>query len=198
MERIRAALFDHRRALAAALTVLAVLTAVQAARPDDTGVPVVVAARDLDSGHVLTSADLAEVSIPSGSSPTHLLSVEAAAGRRVAGPLRAGEPITDRRVIEPRDLSGHGEDAALTMVRLDDPSVAVGLRVGDLVDVVATDLEEQAGARVVAPGASVALLPRGDDLSSDAVSVGVVTDRAAALDLAAAAVDSRLSVIVSS
>ncbi len=177
---------------------LAVLTAVQAARPDDGGVPVVVAARDLDSGHVLTSGDLTEVSVPPSARPSHVLAADDATGRRVAGPLRAGEPLTDRRVIEPRDLSGHGEDAALTMVRLDDPSVAVGLRVGDLVDVVATDLDEQAGARVVAPGASVALLPRGDDLSSDAVSVGVVTDRAAALDLAAAAVDTRLSVIVSS
>lgn len=198
MERIRAALFDHRRALATALTVLAVLAAVRATQPDDTGVPVVVAARDLDSGHVLTSADLAEVSVRPSVRPSHALSAGDAAGRRVAGPLRAGEPLTDRRVIDPRDLSGYGADAALTMVRLDDPTIAAGLRVGDVVDVIATDLDEQAGARVVAPGASIALLPRGGDLSSDAVSLGVVTDRAVALDLAAAAVDTRLSVIVSS
>ncbi len=198
MERIRAALFDHRRAVATALTVLAVLAAVRAAQPDDTGVPVVVAARDLDSGHVVTSADLTEVSMPARVRPSHVLSADDLAGRRVAGPLRAGEPFTDRQVIEPRDLSGYGVDVVLTMVRLDDPSIAAGLRVGDVVDVVATDLDEQAGARVVAPGASIALLPRGDDLDGDAVSVGVVTDRDVALDLAAAAVDTRMSVIVAS
>lgn len=198
MDRIRAALFDHRRALATALTVLAVLAAVRAAQADDTGSPLLVASRDLDSGHVLTSADLIEVSIPTAARPSHVLSADDAAGRRVAGPLRAGEPLTDRRVIDPRDLSGYGDDAALTMVRLDDPTIAAGLRVGDVVDVVATDLDEQAGARVVATGASIALLPRGDDLASDVVSLGVVTDRDVALDLAAAAVDTRLSVIVSS
>lgn len=198
MERIRAALFDHRRALAAALTVLAVLTAIQAARPDDTGVGVVVAARDLASGHVLTSADLAKISVPLDARPSGALDTDQATGRRVAGPMRAGEPFTDRRVIDPRDLSGYGADAALTMVRLDDPSVLAGLRVGDVVDVVATTLDDQPGSRVVAPGASVALLPRVDDLPGDSVPLGVVTDRATALDLAAAAADTRLSVLVSS
>ncbi len=197
MDRIRAALFDHRRAVAAALTVLAVLSAVRAVQPDDPGVPTLVAVRDLDSGHVLVADDLTVVDVPPASRPAEVLDRDDAVGRRIAGPVRAREPLTDRRVIEPRDLSGHGPDATLTMVRLDDPSAVSGLRVGDVVDVVATSLDDRS-ARVVAAGATVVLLPRPDDRSGDVVSIGVVTARDVALDLAAAGLDARLGVLVSS
>lgn len=198
MDRIRAVLFDHRRPLAAAFAALAVLAGLQAVQPEDPGVPVVVAARDLDSGHVLAGEDLTIASMPRAARPTHLLTAASARGRRVAGPVRAGEPITDRRVIEPRDLSGYGAGAVLTMVRLDDPAVLAGLRVGDRVDVVAAAVDSGVAAQVVAPGAVIALVPPADDRSGDAATVGVITGRPAALDLASAALDARLSVLVSS
>lgn len=197
MDRIRAALFDHRRAVAAALTVLAVLAAIRSVQPDDTGVATLVAARDLDSGHVLVAGDLTVVDVPPASRPDEVLDRGEAVGRRVAGPVRAREPLTDRRVVDPRDLSGHGPDATLSMVRLDDPSAVSGLRVGDVVDVVATPVDDRT-ARVVAAGATVALLPPPDDRSGGVVSIGVVTDREAGLALAAAGLDSRLGVLVSS
>jgi Flp pilus assembly protein CpaB len=196
MDRIRALLFDHRRPLAAAFAALAVLTAVQASRPAEDGAPVLVAAHDLDSGHVLTGADLTTVDVPEAARPEHVLDRSEAAGRRVAGPLRAGEAITDRRVVEPRDLSGHGADAVLSMVRLDDPAVLAGLRVGDRVDVVAR--VDDGSAAVVAADATVAVLPPADERSGAQATVGVVTPRAAALDLAAAAIDTPLAVIVTS
>lgn len=197
MDRIRAALFDHRRPLAAAFAALAVLAALQAVQPDDPGVPVVVAARDLDSGHVIAATDLRVVSVPQAAEPSHALDRPEASGRRVAGPIRAGEPITDRQVIEPRELSGHGTDAVLTMVRLDDPAVLAGLRVGDRVAVVATAVDAT-DARVLAEDAVIALAPEPDERSADAAAVGVVTGRAAALKLAAAALDARLTVLVTS
>ncbi len=120
-----------------------------------------------------------------------------ALGRRVAGPIRAGEPITDRQVIEPRDLSGHGADAVLTMVRLDDPAALAGLRVGDQVAVVATAVDATE-AHVVAENAVIALLPQIDDRADDAAVVGIITRRAEGLDLAAAALDARLAVLVTS
>ena len=194
MDRIRAALFDHRRALAAACAALAVLAAVQATRPPQPGAAVLVAARDLSSGHVVTAADLRTVRLAAAAQPTHLLDRRAAVGRRVAGPLRAGEPITDRRVIEPRDLSGHGDDAVLSMVRLDDQASTVGLRVGDRVDVVASP-DAETPARVVAADATVALIAEPADERS-ALSIGVVTARKTALALTAAGLDTRLAIIV--
>lgn len=195
MDRIRAALFDHRRPLAAAFAALAVLAALQALEPDDPGVPVTVAARDLDSGHVIAAGDLRLVSLPQAARPSHPLSRADALGRRVAGPIRAGEPITDRQVIEPRDLSGHGTDAVLSLVRLDDPVSLAGLRVGDQIAVVATATDAE-DAHVVAEDAVIALLPKVDDRSGDSAAVGVVTGRTEALELAAAALDARLSVFV--
>ncbi len=198
MDRIRAALFDHRRPLAAAFAALAVLAAVQSVRPDDTGVPVVVAARDLDSDHVLAATDLTIVSLPRAAAPSHVLGPDAARGRRVAGPVREGEPITDRRVIEPRALSGYGADAVLTMVRLDDPAVLAGVRVGDRVDVVSTTVDAEVAARVVAADAVIALVPERDERSGDSAALGVITSRKDALELAAAALDARLGVLVTS
>ncbi len=195
MDRIRAALFDHRRPLAAAFAALAVLAGLQAVQPDDPGVPVVVAAHDLDSGHVLAAGDLRVVSVPKVVRPSHALDRSEALGRRVAGPMRAGEPITDRQVIELRDLSGHGPGAVLTMVRLDDSAALPGLRVGDRVAVVATEVDA-ADAHVVADDAVIALLPQVDDRSGDAAAVGIITARHVALDLAAAALDAQLSLMV--
>lgn len=196
MDRIRAALFDHRRPLAAILATLAVLAGLQSLQPSDAGSPVVVAARDLRSGHVITASDLDVVDFPATARPSNVLSRADAVGRRVAGPVRAGEPMTDRRVIEPRDLSGHGDDAVLTMVRLDDPSVVAGLRVGDRVDVVASVVDAETPTRVVARGATIAILPRAE--RDSAPSVGVVTPRKDALDLASAALDARLGLLVTS
>lgn len=197
MDRIRAALFDHRRPLAAAFAALAVLASLQALQSDDPGVPVVVAARDLDSGQVLAAGDVRVVTVPQAARPSHTLGPSEAQGRRVAGPIRAGEPITDRQVIEPRDLSGYGPDAVLTMVRLDDPAALAGLRVGDQVAVVATAVDAT-DAHVVAEDAVIALLPQIDDRSGEAAAVGIITGRTEALDLAAAALDARLAVLVTS
>lgn len=197
MDRIRAALFDHRRPLAAAFAALAVLAGLQAVQADEPGVSVVVAARDLDSGQVLAADDTRVVSMPKVAKPSHALRQSEALGRRVAGPIRAGEPLTDRQVIEPRDLSGHGADAVLTMVRLDDPAALAGLRVGDQVAVVATAVDAT-DAHVVAEDAVIALLPQNADRAGDAAVVGIITSRTEALELAAAALDARLAVLVTS
>ncbi|MGA8851040.1 MAG: SAF domain-containing protein [Aeromicrobium sp.] len=197
MDRIRAALFDHRRPLAAAFAALAVIAGLQSVRAADPVVPVVVAARDLDSGQVLATDDVRVVSVPQVAKPSHALGRSQAHGRRVAGPIRAGEPITDRQVIEPRDLSGHGADAVLTMVRLDDPAALAGLRVGDQVELVAT-ATDATEAHIVAKNAVIALLPQVDDSAGHAAVVGIITSRTEGLDLAAAALDARLAVLVTS
>src|SRR4051794_23064350 len=95
---VRRAVLARRRLLAAALTAVAVASGIRAvAAPPAAAVPVRVAARDLPAGMVLAAGDLrttgfAPASVPDG------LSVDAV-GRTLAAPLRAGEPVTDVRLV---------------------------------------------------------------------------------------------------
>ncbi|MEV7398757.1 SAF domain-containing protein [Aeromicrobium sp. NPDC092404] len=197
MDRIHRFVFEHRRLLAAVLTGLAVLTALSALTRDDPGVPVLVARHDLRSGHVLAASDLRTATMPPGSRPSHALDRAAAVGRRVAGPMRAGEAITDRRVLQDGALSGYAADAVLTTIRVDRADGLTGLRVGDRVDVVAVDPDGESRAEVVARSVEVVTLPpaAGD---TEVVAVGIVTTEKTALDLATVALEARFSVITSS
>lgn len=190
MERIRDFVFDHRRPLAAACAALAVLTALKSLQPDTDTVPLTVVAHDIESGRVLTGGDLTTVEVAPGTGPDHVLDVNEAVGRRVAGPMRGGEAVTDRRVLSPRGLDG---DDVLSMVRVDDPASLIGLRVGDRVDVVSTAGEH--GAVVVVEQATVAALPSTDEGS--AATVGLSTSTDDALSLAAVAVEGGLRLLVS-
>jgi pilus assembly protein CpaB len=158
-----------RRVLAAALAVSALVLAV---RPPPDGpvaaagpatVPVVVAAADLRPGLVLGPADLAVARWPADLAPEGLArSPTDLTGRALAGPLRAGEPVTDVRLVGPglTALLDPGQQAV--PVRLADLAVAASLRAGDRVDVLATT-DETDVADVVASAALVLLAPGGTD-----------------------------------
>ncbi|GAB3201208.1 SAF domain-containing protein [Nocardioides hungaricus] len=156
LRSVRRAVLARRRLLAALLTAVAVAAALQAATaPPPAEVPVTVAARDLPSGAVLTDADLRTVGFVPGSVPAGI--VDAAVGRTLAAPLRAGEPLTDVRLVGPGLTEGYPGLAAVP-VRLPDAGVAGLLTVGDRVDLVAAD--PQGGpATVVAADAAVLALP---------------------------------------
>ena len=110
-------------------------------------------------------------------------------------PMRAGEPLTDFRLVGPGALAGYGESAVLATVRVDRSDVAA-LRVGDRVDVVGVAPGGETPAEVVARGVEVATVPRHDEAES--VALGVVTTEEGALALARAQLTSRLTVITSS
>jgi len=190
MERIRDFVFDHRRPLAAACAALAVLTALRSLQPSTDTVSLTVVAHDVESGRVLTEGDLTTVEVAPGSGPDHVLAADEAVGRRVAGPMRSGEAVTDHRVLSPRGLD---EDTVLSMVRIDDPASLIGLQVGDRVDVVSTAGEH--GAAVVVEQATVATLPTVDEGS--AATVGLSTSADDALSLADVAVEGGLRLLVS-
>lgn len=196
MEPIQQLVHEHRRVLAAIFTGLAVLAALAALRPSDDLEPVLVARHDLGSGQVLTADDVRTAAVPAGSTPSRVLDREDAIGRRVAGPMRAGEPLTDYRVVRPGSLAGYGEGAVRTTVRIDAAEIA-GLRVGDRVDVVAADPGGEAPAEIVARGVEIATVPEPAEITEAAV-LGVVTTEQDALALAKAGLSSRLSVITSS
>jgi Flp pilus assembly protein CpaB len=197
MDRIHRFVFEHRRILAAGFTGLAVLTALSAVSQEPDGASVLVARHDLRSGHVLTASDLRTTTVPPTARPSHALGRGAAIGRRVAGPMRAGEAITDYRVLQDDALSGYAADAVLTTIRVDRADGLTGLHVGDRVDVIAVDPDGESKAKVVARAVEVVTLPPSSG-DSDVVSVGIVTTEQVALALATAALEARFSVITSS
>jgi Flp pilus assembly protein CpaB len=147
----------RRRPLAALLAAAAVLAGIHELRPPPPpSVTVLAAARDLPSGLVITADDVTTVDYASGTEPDGLL--DHAIGRVLAAPLRAGEPLTDRRVMG-RELADAHPGSVLVPVRLPDADVAGLLRVGDRIDLLAADPQGAAAARLVATDLAVVALP---------------------------------------
>ena len=130
-----------------------------AASPPPAEVPVRVAARDLPAGVVLGADDLRTVGFAPGSVPDGL-AVDAA-GRTLAAPLRAGEPVTDLRLVGPALTDGYPGLVAVP-VRLPDAGMVDLLRVGDRVDLVSAD-PQGAAAEVVATDVPVLAIPAATD-----------------------------------
>ena len=173
------------------------LLALGAVRSEPPGRRVVVAAHDLSSGTVLVAEDVRRIRLPEPAVPAHSEQrVDDVVGRTVAGPMRRGEVVTDRRVVRADRMSGFPAGTVLATVRLADADAVSSLGVGDRVDVVAVDPDGGSETAVVARGAEIVTLPRRDD-SSGGVAVGVATSEEAALRLAERALDARLSVLAS-
>ncbi len=147
-----------RRLVAILLVVLAGVLALRPAGARETAeTGVVVAARDLSPGSALTQSDVDVRLLPAPDIPVGTLtSQDAVIGRVLAGPVRAGEPITDVRLVGPADtaLTTGDPNAATVPVQLADPDVADLLRPGIRVDVVTLAPEEQAD-QVLAENATV-------------------------------------------
>jgi pilus assembly protein CpaB len=186
---------------------------------------VLAAAHDLTAGRPLAPGDVATVELPAAAIPDGVFaSSDSPVGQILAGPVRRGEPFTDRRFVGPSLLAGFGDGLVGVPVRLADPGILAVLRPGDLVDVLAArpagdstladpstapDHASPPGlAEVVAPGVRVVAVPAAgadvDDSFSaaspvagtDGALVILATTPQAAQRLAAAAVMSSLSAIV--
>jgi Flp pilus assembly protein CpaB len=164
---LRRAVLARRRLLAALLTALAVAVGLHAATaPPPPDVPVLVAARDLPAGAVVADADLRHVGFAPGSVPTGL--ADDPAGRTLAGPLRAGEPLTDVRLVGPALTDGYPGLVAVP-VRLPDAGMAGLLRAGDRIDLVSADPQARS-AETVAADVPVLALP---DTPTEAGATGL-------------------------
>ncbi len=154
--RLRRSVLRRRRLLAAVCALLAVWAGLRAtAAPPPPRVPVTVAAHDLGAGAVLGPGDLTTVRFAPGTVPSG--HIRDPVGRRLAGPLRRGQPITDTALLGPALVRDRPDLVALP-VRLPDTAMADLLQVGDEVDVVAAD--PQGGpAVIVARSALVLGLP---------------------------------------
>ncbi len=157
----------RRRLLAAVLVAVAVAAGLQAsADPPPRRDIVLVAARDLPSGAALAADDLVEVGFAPGTAPAGL--AEAPVGRVLAAPLRAGEAVTDVRLVGPALTRAHPGLVAVP-VRLPDAGMVALLRVGDVVDLVAADPQGGEPA-VVAHAVPVLAVP---DHTADAGAQGL-------------------------
>jgi pilus assembly protein CpaB len=214
----------HRVLLAAGLAAAAVALGLTAVSPEpEPGVPVLTAVRDLAPGSPLTPADVVPVAVPRSIAPAGALTaVEQATGRLVTGPVRKGEPITDVRLLgtglleagrQPggsadgrgadeqgadergADEQGAGEQEVAVPVRVADAGSGAVVRPGDRVDVLAASADSGPVAAVVAGGARVLSVPGGVETAEGALLV-LATTRSTAARLAAAAVTSRLSLVV--
>jgi pilus assembly protein CpaB len=186
-----------RQVAAAVLTVLALVLAVRPspapAAPGEETVPVVVSARDLPAGTVLTAADLTIAGYPAAATPAGVVDdPQELLSRVLAGGVRAREPVTDARLVGPgvTALLPPGQVAA--PVRLADLAVAALVHTGDRVDVLAT-VADAPSAEVIAEGALVVATTgaAADRSAAGLLLLGV--DEQTAARLAAAATSATLT-----
>ncbi|CAM2781489.1 RcpC/CpaB family pilus assembly protein [Prescottella defluvii] len=158
---------DTARRTAAAVLVIAAGILLIRGNPDAAGEPVVVAARDLSPGLVLSEADLRTVDRSGDATPDGAVRVpDGAVGHTVASPVRAGEILTDVRLLGPRLAAAAvgSADARIVPVRLSDAGLAALIREGDRVDVLTVDQSRPTAdarppaAEILASGATVVLV----------------------------------------
>ena len=140
-----------RRVTASLLAGGAVLGTVALARTPEGGplVPVVVAARSLPAGRELQPADVLEQRRPRAYVPSGSESAAALVGRRLSGPVAAGEVMTTARIAGVGLLAGRPEDEVAVHVPLADPGALAMVRAGDRVDVLAGTGERVATSALV-------------------------------------------------
>lgn len=136
------------------------------------GTATVVSARDLPAGTLLRAGDLKVVDVPEDVRPQGATDRPASAeGRMLVGAARAGEPLTDVRLVR-ADIPGTGDPESSTVpVRLADAGVAELLRPGQRVDVVAA-AEAGREASVLASAAVVAAVGAPDTAEPRAARAG--------------------------
>jgi Flp pilus assembly protein CpaB len=158
---VRRAVLSRRRSLAAVLAGVAVVAALHEVRPPPPDVePVPTVARDLPAGTTLTARDVITVDYAPGTAPAGL--TDSPVGQVLAGPMRAGEALTDVRLVGAPLAAAYPGDVAVP-VRLPDAGMAELLHVGDRIDLVAADPQGEL-ARTVASGVTVLALPAPPDV----------------------------------
>lgn len=142
-------------------------------------VPTVVSTSDVPAGGLVSSTDLQVVGWPADSRPAPAASsVEAIVGRRASAPIRAGEPLTELRVVGQSLLAEVGPDRVAIALAEDSLAGSGLIRPGDLVNLVG---QTDAGPRTLVTAAQVLTLhdPTGAVLAVPASAAAAVVEAAA-------------------
>ncbi|MFN2561221.1 MAG: Flp pilus assembly protein CpaB [Jatrophihabitans sp.] len=163
----------------------------RAAAPAPRWVSVVVSTSDLPAGHRIAGADLRVARWPPSLRPAGARAAPGALiGRRLAGPVTAGEAVTSTRLLGNGLTTGLARGAVAAAVPLDDPRAADLVRPGDHLDLLETPRPGDSdtaptGPPKVATVAShalvLAVLPRTAEADAEVV---LAVDRAAAVQIA--------------
>jgi pilus assembly protein CpaB len=194
--RPRSPVHTARRAAAVLLAALALVLALRPPpRPAAADVPataaVTVAATDLPPGGVLARSDLSVAHLPPGLVPSGVEPDPAVlVGRVLAGAVRAGEPVTDVRLVGAGLTALLAEEQVAAPVRLADLAVAALVRPGDRIDVLATR-PDAVSAEIVAGSALVLATPGGEPDAGGLLLLAV--DQPTAARLAAMATTATLT-----
>jgi Flp pilus assembly protein CpaB len=183
---LRQAFRRHRRILAAAAAALAVLAALSAVRGEGEGQVVLVAARSLPGGTVLTDADLATAVFPEALLPEGSLADPAqASGQTVAGPLSKGAVVTSGSFLTSATLVAEGMVAA--PLSFGESAPLELLSPGAKIDIFGPD-PATGKSKALASGVRVIALPeaKADVLGSGAQTVLVEVTPSVAATLASA------------
>src|SRR5690606_1171995 len=159
-------------------------------------------------GSTLRTDDLEPVTFPAELVPAGAVRAhDRPRGHVLAAPMRAGEPLTNARLLGPDLASAYGDDLVAAPVRIADPGSVQLLKVGDRVDVLAVPTAfEPASATTpeatsdpafaVAEAAPVIAIPEPDATGSfDGALVVLAVSSEVAAELARWQVSARLSVI---
>lgn len=194
--RLRRRFLRHRRVVVAGLAALAVVSVVRVVAPTPPATsPLVVAAHDLLSGSVIGPDDIALVRMAADLIPTgSATSAAGLVGRIVAGPMRAGEPLTDRRIVGAALVAGYPTGLVAAPVRIQDADVVSLLRVGDRIDIYSSNGDPAVPAPRVVSDAPVVTLPSLDSTGRDGALVVLAVSSADAARLAQASATTSLSV----
>ncbi|GAA1548232.1 SAF domain-containing protein [Nocardioides humi] len=157
LDEVRRRLLRRRRLIAALLLGVGAAVAVRSlAPPPPATAAVLVAARDLPAGQALARGDLVTVRVPPDVVPDG--AADDPVGRRLAAPLRAGEPVTDVRLVGP-DLGTAQPAGTVTVpVRLSDAGQVALLTPGDRITLLGTDPQGRT-TRTLARDATVLAVP---------------------------------------
>jgi Flp pilus assembly protein CpaB len=165
-----------RLLVAATCLLLALASAVGGkarSRQRSSGVPVVVAARDLPAGHRLAARDLAVLYLPRAARPAAARAGPGAlTGARLAGPVTAREPITPAELVGASLASGLGRGLLAAPVAVGDPHVVDLIRRGDRID-----LLEAARPPDVLDAAPSALSTRVDTVARASLVLAVLPEQ---------------------
>jgi len=200
LRRLRRGILARRRSLAALSAAVAVAAGLQAASPPAPARTLVLtAAHDLGAGVVVSATDLRRTPYAPDTVPAGALAGESAAvGRTTTGPVRAGEPMTDVRLVTASLLDGYPGLVAVP-VRIGDPGSVRLLRVGDRVDLLAADPQGDAPAAVLGRDVPVLAIPREGEQSpglTNGALVVIGVPATATRSVARASVSAYLSVVL--